>query len=43
MISRCREKTEDVQTGSFGALMDVSLVNDGPFTVILDSKELFDA
>ena len=43
IISRCREKTEDVQTGSFGALMDVSLVNDGPFTVILDSKELFDA
>lgn len=27
-------------TGSFGADMKVSLVNDGPFTIILDSKEL---
>ena len=28
-----------VQTGKFGALMDVSLVNDGPVTIILDSRE----
>lgn len=27
-----------VQTGEFGAMMDVSLVNDGPVTLILDSK-----
>lgn len=27
-------------TGSFGADMKISLVNDGPFTIILDSKEL---
>ena len=27
--------------GSFGAYMQISLVNDGPFTVVLDSKELF--
>jgi len=27
-----------VQTGIFGAMMDVELVNDGPVTIILDSK-----
>lgn len=27
-----------IQTGVFGAMMDVSLVNDGPVTIILDSK-----
>ena len=29
-----------VQTGVFGADMKVSLVNNGPFTILLDSKEL---
>ena len=29
-----------VETGEFGADMQVSLVNDGPVTIILDSKEL---
>ena len=28
-----------VQTGKFGAMMDVSLVNDGPVTIILDRRE----
>ena len=28
-----------VQAGKFGAMMDVSLVNDGPVTIILDSRE----
>ena len=28
-----------VQTGKFGAMMDVALVNDGPVTIILDSRE----
>ena len=28
-----------VQRGEFGAMMDVSLVNDGPVTIILDSRE----
>ena len=27
-----------IQTGVFGAMMDVSLINDGPVTIILDSK-----
>ena len=29
-----------VATGEFGAMMDVSLVNSGPFTLILDTDEL---
>ena len=28
-----------VQTGKFGVMMDVSLVNDGPVTIILDSRD----
>ena len=35
-----RVKYGTVQTGVFGADMKVSSVNDGPFTVILDSKEI---
>ena len=31
----------EIQTGVFGANMDVYSVNDGPFTLVLDSKELF--
>ncbi|MFA6755099.1 MAG: D-aminoacyl-tRNA deacylase [Bacilli bacterium] len=31
----------DIKTGVFRADMKVSLVNDGPFTIILDSKEIF--
>ena len=30
-----------VESGVFGAMMEVSLVNDGPVTIILDSKEIF--
>jgi D-tyrosyl-tRNA(Tyr) deacylase len=30
-----------VETGSFGAMMDVELVNYGPVTIMLDSKKLF--
>ncbi len=40
IISKCRESVPDVQTGEFGADMKVSLVNDGPFTIILDSDEI---
>ncbi|HBA96522.1 MAG TPA: D-tyrosyl-tRNA(Tyr) deacylase, partial [Lachnospiraceae bacterium] len=29
-----------VETGSFGANMKVSIENDGPFTIMLDSEEL---
>lgn len=30
----------NVQTGIFGAEMEVNITNDGPFTIFLDSKEL---
>jgi len=36
----CRERGIEVKTGEFAAHMDVSLVNDGPVTIMLDSREL---
>lgn len=33
-----REKDVHVETGIFGAMMDVSLVNDGPVTLVIDSQ-----
>lgn len=41
IISECRKQISNVQVGSFGADMKVSLLNDGPFTVMLDSREIF--
>lgn len=35
-----RELVPSVETGEFGAHMEVSLLNDGPFTVVIDSREL---
>lgn len=40
IIEKCRENVPVVETGSFGAEMKVSLVNDGPFTIVLDSERL---
>ena len=40
MISEARKSVPVVQHGSFGANMKVSLINDGPFTVILDEHIL---
>lgn len=40
IIAGCRNEIADVQTGIFGADMQIALVNDGPFTIILDSAEL---
>jgi D-tyrosyl-tRNA(Tyr) deacylase len=39
IIEKCREQFH-VETGEFGADMKVSLLNDGPFTIILDSQEI---
>lgn len=44
MYKQFIQKTEavlgkKVGTGKFGAMMDVSLVNDGPVTIIIDSKQ----
>lgn len=40
IINQCKLFVPIVQKGIFGADMKVSLVNDGPFTIVLDSKEL---
>lgn len=40
IIAKCRENVPVVETGSFGAEMKVSLVNDGPFTILLDSEKI---
>ena len=40
IIARCKEQVEVVERGQFGADMKVSLTNDGPFTIILDSEQL---
>lgn len=36
IISECKKEIPIVETGRFGADMQVSLVNDGPFTIMLD-------
>lgn len=40
IIGQCRKAVPIVETGSFGADMKVSLVNDGPFTIVLDSDQM---
>ena len=40
IIAECKKEIPDLQTGSFGADMKISLENDGPFTIILDSRDL---
>jgi D-tyrosyl-tRNA(Tyr) deacylase len=38
-VRRMRESGIPVQTGVFAAMMDVELVNDGPVTIWIDSRE----
>ena len=38
-LSLLRARGVKVETGEFGATMDVDLVNDGPVTIILDSRD----
>ena len=40
IINKCKEEISIVEQGEFGADMQVSLLNDGPVTIILDSNEL---
>jgi len=40
IVKKCSEEIPKVETGVFGAHMKVSLINDGPFTIILDSDEI---
>lgn len=39
-LDLAKKEFPDVQSGEFGADMSVSLVNDGPFTILLDTAEL---
>ena len=41
LVSRLRPSGLEVATGVFRALMDVALVNQGPVTILLDSRKLF--
>ena len=41
IIEKCKDAGVNVQTGEFGAEMKVLFTNEGPFTVMLDSAELF--
>ena len=40
-LRQVRAAVSDVAAGSFRAMMQVELVNDGPVTILLDSKKLF--
>ena len=40
ILERCKQQVQIVEQGEFGADMKVELLNDGPFTIVLDSKEL---
>jgi D-tyrosyl-tRNA(Tyr) deacylase len=40
IIKKCSEEVPHVAHGVFGAHMDISLINNGPFTIILDSDEM---
>lgn len=40
IIAECKKRVNKVEQGEFGADMKVELLNDGPFTIILDSAEL---
>lgn len=39
-VEKCGGSFKNVQSGEFGADMKVSLINDGPFTLVLDSDEI---
>lgn len=41
VLESCRRFAGKVESGRFGAKMEVKLVNDGPFTIVLDSGELW--
>lgn len=40
IIQKCRDEISVVEQGEFGADMKVELLNDGPFTILLDSAEI---
>jgi D-aminoacyl-tRNA deacylase len=40
-VTEARRSVEQVETGNFRAMMQVELVNDGPVTILLDSRKVF--
>lgn len=40
VLDACRQKVPVVEKGIFGAHMKIELENDGPFTIVLDSRDL---
>ena len=40
IIAKCKERVPVVEQGEFGAEMKVELLNDGPFTILLDSTQI---
>jgi len=41
LLKRLRSRGFRVETGEFGAMMEVTIVNDGPVTILLDSEKKF--
>jgi D-aminoacyl-tRNA deacylase len=41
VVAQLRARRVPVETGEFGAMMQVALVNDGPVTLLLDSRKTF--
>ena len=39
-VEMCRERIPIVETGCFGEHMKIDLENDGPFTIVLDSRDI---
>jgi D-tyrosyl-tRNA(Tyr) deacylase len=40
-VAQAQQRVAQVATGSFRRMMEVELVNDGPVTILLDSRKLF--
>jgi D-tyrosyl-tRNA(Tyr) deacylase len=40
IVNQCKGLVPKIATGEFAALMSINLVNEGPFTIIIDSDEL---
>ena len=43
IVEKCRSLGYKTECGKFGAEMKVSLLNDGPFTIVMDSDELLNS
>ena len=40
-VEECKKEIPKVETGIFGAMMEVGIINDGPVTLLMDSKKNF--